>query len=91
MALLLPVGVSLDSVYTVCEKRKKKIKATIRDKLVKFARSNTLSHPAALWSIAQSIEARQLETPLIGGEALPRSLTIGQLLRVKLWSIFARI
>lgn len=56
----------------------------MRDKLVKFARSNTLSHPAALWSITQSIEARQLETPLIGGEALPRSLTIGKLLRVKL-------
>ena len=72
-------------------KKGKKIKAAIRDKLVKFARSNTLSHPAAVWSIDQSIEARQLETPLIGGEALPRSLTIGQPLRVKLWSIFARI
>ena len=48
MALLLPVG-----VYTVCEKRKK-IKAAIRDKLVKFARSNTQSHPVALWNTDQS-------------------------------------
>lgn len=64
------------SLYSM-RKKEKKIKAAIRDKLVKFARSNALSHPAALWSIAQSIEARQLETPLTGGEALPRSLTIG--------------
>lgn len=59
MALLLPVGVSYDSVYTHTKKNKNKnrillIKAAIHYKLVKFARSNTQSYPGAPWSIDKS-------------------------------------
>ena len=63
------LGFSLHSMW----KKEKKIKAAIRDKLVKFARSNTQSHPVALWNTDQSRPDNSKHHWL----ALPRFLTIG--------------
>lgn len=66
------------SLYSM-RKKEKQIKAAIRDKLVKFARSNTQSHPVALWNTEQSrpdnskhhwLEARHFHALLLSGNYL---------------------